>query len=134
MEYQILLDNEWGTVRYHPVDRYIYHTFKQPVGGEAFHHILNTGLKHLREQKAIKWLSDDRENAAFAPEDIEFSVADWGPRAAQAGWKFWALVVPATLAGQSSMSAIVEAFYNLGVRVSVFTEVEKAREWLVKQQ
>jgi hypothetical protein len=133
MEHQILLDNKWATICYHPVDRYIYHTFKQPIGGEPFRHILDTGLEHLREQKATKWLSDDRENAAFAPEDIEFAVTDWGPRAAQAGWKFWALIVPETFAGQASMTSIVEAFYNLGVRVMVFTEVEEGCRWLVKQ-
>jgi hypothetical protein len=111
----------------------MYHTFHKPISGPILRDILNAGQAALAKNKATKWLSDDRNNAEVAPADIEFSVADWGPRAAQAGWKFWALVVPEDIAGRASMTAVVEAFYNLGVRVVVFTDLEEARGWLLKQ-
>ncbi len=131
MSYETILDNEYGCIRYHPTDRYIYHTFYKPLHGEQLRFILNTALDHLKKAGAIKWLSDDRKNGDVNEEDAIFSVTDWGPRAAAAGWKFWALVVPESVAGRADMQQVVEAFFNLGVRVAIFTDLEEARSWLV---
>lgn len=132
MSFQIVLDNESATVRYYPDAGYIHHTFHGPQHGAPFMAIMNTALDHLIANGGTKWLSDDRKNAQFEPPDIEFALQDWGPRAAANGWKFWALVVPESLAGQEGMTAIVQAFWELGVRVAIFTEVEEAREWLLQ--
>lgn len=132
MSFQIVLDNEFATVRYYPAEGYIYHTFHGPMHGEPFKVIMNGALDHLIANGGTKWLSDDRKNAQFNPDDIEFALQDWGPRAANNGWKFWALVVPESVAGQEGMLAIVQLMYELGVRVAIFTEVEEAREWLLK--
>lgn len=132
MTYQTIVDHEWATVRYHPDDKYISHTFHQPISGQIFRETMNAGLDALALNQAQKWLSDDRKNAEFTPEDIDFALNDWGPRAAKAGWKYWALVVPESVAGRSNMTAIVEFFFSLGVRVMVFSDLEKARAWLLK--
>jgi len=131
MEYQTILDNMWATVRYHPGQNYIYHTFHQGIGGDMFRTVMNKGLQALEAHGAQKWLSDDRKNEQFSPDDVKFALSDWGPRAAEAGWKYWALVVPESLAGREGMAHIVEAFHRLGVRVMIFTDLEKARQWLV---
>lgn len=133
MTVNVIFENEHGTVRFDTKGHYVYHTFHGPIGGKPFQEILNTGLDTLAANKAIKWLSDDRKNAEFSPEDVEFAVADWGPRAAAAGWKFWALVVPEDIAARASMQDIVTVFYQLGVRVMIFTDVPSAQEWLLKQ-
>jgi len=134
MAYDIVLDNASATVRYEPKAGYVYHTFHSAQTGVPFRHVMNTALDYLIAHKGSKWLSDDRLNAAFQQEDVVFAVTDWGPRAAANGWKFWALVVPADLAGRASMQDIVETFFNLGVRVSVFSDLDQAREWLVTIQ
>lgn len=132
MALHIVLDNEWATVRYDTDGKYMYHTFHQPITGQIFRTTMNTGLEALQANRATKWLSDDRLNGEFSPEDVGFALSDWGPRAARAGWKFWALVVPESMAGRISMSGIVEAFHELGVRVSVFTDLDEARAWLLR--
>lgn len=131
MSFQTILDNESITVQYYPAEGYIQHTFHGPQTGEPFRRMMNIALDAFIANGGTKWLSDDRKNAQFAPEDIEFALGDWGPRAAASGWKFWALVVPESLAGQEGMTAIVSHFYELGVRVAIFTEVDEAREWLL---
>jgi len=132
MMYKIILDNEWATMRYHEADQYMYHTFHQAIRGPIFRDVMNQGLAVLERYGATKWLSDDRKNAEFTPEDIQFALTDWGPRAAAAGWKFWALVVPEDIAGRAGMQDIATAFFEMGVRLAVFTSVEPAREWLLK--
>ena len=132
MDYEIILENEWGVVRYEPEHKYIYHTFFKDVNGKDVQHILNVGLETLEKYGAIKWLSDDRKNGPIWQEDIDFSLNDWGPRAAAAGWKYWALVVPDEVIGRASMIDVVDAYFQLGVRVQTFTDLETAKKWLLK--
>lgn len=133
MAEQIIVENEWITIRFEDVDRYVYHTFHKPIGGEPFRVNMDKGIEILHTNQAFKWLSDDRLNGEFTPEDIGWSLNDWGPRAAAAGWKLWALVVPESMAGRAGMQDIVAAFWAMGVKVAVFTQLDEARAWLVKQ-
>ncbi len=127
---EIFVDNEYVTLGYNSETQTVFHTFHQFIQGKDLYDALNTGIDVLREKGAVKWLSDDRKNTGVTPEDTDWSMNDWGPRAAQAGWKYWALVVPEELAGRGAMSGIVEQFFNLGVQVMVFTEVKEAQDWL----
>lgn len=131
MAQQIVLDNEWATMVYDSTDKYIYHTIHKHTTGEPMRRLLNAGVDALAQYGAQKWLSDDRCGGETTEEDAKFGATDWGPRAAAAGWKYWALVVPENIAGRASMQGVVEHFFNLGVRVAVFTDVESARAWLV---
>jgi len=130
MAEQIILENEYATIRYITDHKYVYHTFHKPIGGQPFRDILDAGLDALKANNANKWLSDDRNNSEFEPEDAQFAIADWEPRAANAGWKYWALVVPESVAGRAGMVDIVNTFGDLGVKLSLFTDLEKAREWI----
>lgn len=47
-----------------------------------------------------------------------------------AGWKYWAMVVPDSVIGRADHVQYVESFYNTGVRVTVYTETEPALSWL----
>lgn len=72
--------------------------------------MLNVGYNVAKERGIQKWLSDDRKNPELSQEDITFGVQDWGPRMAAIGWKYWALVVPETMAGRASMQQIIEVW------------------------
>ena len=126
----IIIDNEYITVQYRSDIEAVHHTFHQAIEGYVLRNALDAGIGVLQRYGAIKWLSDDRNNAGVSPEDTEWSMNDWGPRAAEAGWKYWALVVPESIAGRVDMSGIVQRFWELGVRVNVFTSVEDAEDWL----
>ena len=132
MEYQVILDNKWGTLRYQPKHKYVYHNFHKPVTGQPFRQFLDVGLETLKKNKTDRWLSDNRNLGKFDPADVEYSVTDWGPRASKAGWKYWALVVPEDIAGRASMQNHIETFHGLGVWVRVFTNLEEARDWIIE--
>jgi len=127
MQEKIIIDNTFATVRHNTQDNYLHHTFHQPISGQPFRTIMNEALDYLTSHQVTKWLSDDRKNAAFRPEDVEFAVADWGPRAAEAGWQHWALVVPEQVAARASMNKIVSVFFTMGVKVVIFTDLNKAK-------
>ncbi|HEX2907285.1 MAG TPA: hypothetical protein VHO69_10525 [Phototrophicaceae bacterium] len=127
------IDNEYATLRYYPDKKIIHHTFHKPISGPEFRQVLNRGIEIMRENEAHKWLSDDRGNMALPPDDTEWSKTDWFPRAREAGWKFWALVVPQDLFARINLKDFVDTYYRQGLRIMVFTEPASAMNWLERQ-
>ena len=97
-----------------------------------FQEALNAGTEALQKNQVRKWLSDDRNNDALTPEGNDWASGDWQPRTIKAGWKYWALVVPQTLAAAGTLTPVVEHLFELGLRMMVFTTVEDAFVWLDK--
>lgn len=125
-----ILSNQYATVVFHYDKKIVHHTFHQPISGEAFRQVLNTGIELLRLHGATKWLSDDRGNGPLSPEDTEWSKTNWFPRAFEAGWKYWALVVPEDIYAQMNLKEFVDSYYEQGLRIMVFVEPDAALRWL----
>ena len=126
----IIVDNEYITVQYLPDKKIIYHSIHKPVDGQLLKDALNAGTDALEKYGACKWLSDDRKNGPLSPEMMEWGRNTWDVRTIAAGWKYWADVVPEALANAGTMIPVVEALYELGLRMMVFTDLEKAIAWL----
>lgn len=126
----IVYDNEFMTVKYLADKGIIYHTIHQPFSGQPFRDAINAGTEALIKYRANKWLSDDRKNGPLSDEDMEWGFTDWNQRAIKAGWRYWAMVVPADLIAAGSLMPTIEDLFRLGLRVSVFAEVDEAIEWL----
>lgn len=125
-----LIQNEYATLVYHTDAKIVHHTFHQPIKGQHFRDVLNKGLEVFIKHGATKWLSDDRNNSALEPEDREWATNDWYTRAAKAGWKYWAMVVPNDIHGRMDVKGYIEQGFEGGIRVMVFTNPQEALEWL----
>jgi hypothetical protein len=125
-----IVDNEYITLQYLPDKKLIYHTIRKPIPDQPLKDALNAGTDALREYGACKWLSDDRKNGPVSPEIAEWGRADWNPRTIAAGWKYWADVVPVELASAGTLSPVIQALFELGLRMMVFTDLEEAFQWL----
>jgi hypothetical protein len=130
MSETILVDNEYITIRYLPEKGIIYHTIHKPVGGPIFRDALNVGTETLKKNGATKWLSDDRKNGPLSAEDIEWGFNDWNKRTIDAGWKYWAVVVPQVVVDAGTLIPTMEALYGLGLRMMVFSDLDEATKWL----
>jgi hypothetical protein len=126
----IIVDNEFITVRYLDDKRIIYHTVHKPIPDQELKDAVNAGTDALIEFGACKWLSDDRLNGPVSPEIAEWGRQDWNPRTIAGGWKYWANVVPKELASAGALTPIIEALFELGLRMMVFSELEPAFQWL----
>ena len=125
-----IVQNEFATLKYYPDDKIVHHVFHQPISGNEFRSVLNTGAETLAKYGGSKWLSDDRKNMALPDEDTQWSVSDWFPRAVKSGWKYWALVVPPDFLARLNLREFVEQYFEQGLRIMVFTEPDEALEWL----
>jgi hypothetical protein len=91
------------------------------------------GTEVLRQNKAEKWLSDDRNNNALTTEDQNWANNVWFPETARAGWKYWALVQPEKVTGQMNMKKQANVVTSGGVTVGTFNDPEAAMDWLVSR-
>ncbi len=134
MDKQTIIDNEFATLLYYPDQGIVYHTFHKPLSGKEFRDVLEAGTKLIQEQHATKWLSDDRENSALTSADTDWGLNDWFPRTIQAGWKYWAMVVPRELVGRLSIKEVMDSYVAQGIeRIMVFTNPNEAMNWLLRQ-
>lgn len=127
-----LIENEHACLWYHPHAKIIHHRFLQPVANEAFRNVLLTGLRLLRDEGAQKWLSDDRNNSILSAEDSAWSQDYWLPFAIQAGWKYWAILLPNNARGKVNLrrlASFVEDKYR--VNVKLFSDPDDAWQWLI---
>lgn len=126
-----VIDHELATLIYYPDSKIVHHIFHKPISGEPFREIVNTGVELLQKNGAIKWLSDDRTNTAFPDDDTEWGKVHWFPRALEAGWKYWALIVPPDVAARMNLKEFVDTFSQQGLRIMLFATTEDALEWLI---
>lgn len=127
---ETIIDNEFATLLYYPDKKIVHHKFHKFFTGQPLRDVLNRGTELLREHGAHKWLSDDRDFAALHPDDREWGMVDWNPRTVEAGWRYWAVVMPAAAVGQMSTKRLIETFSELGVEVQAFSDLDEALKWL----
>lgn len=128
-----LLATDDVTVVFYPDENIVHHTILQPITGDSVRNMLNTSLTAMQQHHACKLLGDDRKNVgAVSKADEEWGNTEWFPAMLDAGWKFWAFVVPDDIATRMNMNEFVERYFQHGIRVMVFTNPEEAFDWLVK--
>jgi hypothetical protein len=125
-----LIDNDFITLYFHEDDQIIHHVYKNGIHGDYLKDGLNAGTDKLIETGAVKWLSDNRAIEGVTNEESAWINEVWLPRTIEAGWKFWALVVPENVMGQMNMIQFVNSFAEKGVKVMVFTDDDNAMTWL----
>ena len=129
----IVIDNEFVTLLYHSDKQFVHHTIHQPIDGQVFRFLLTQGRELLENHSATKWLSDNRGMAPLTPADMEWSTTEWIPCTLEAGWKYWALVVSNESQARANLAPVVNTFYDQGLQIMIFTNLEEAVEWLDRQ-
>ena len=130
METQVIIDNEYATLWYHPEAKTVHHQFHKFIHGDAFREILNRGIEVCATFGAHKWLSDDRHNSTLTKEDGEWAIVDWSQRVFAAGWKYWAVVLPDRKIGQTNLNLFMREYIARGLEVRVFEDPDEALKWL----
>jgi hypothetical protein len=132
MHREIIFDVSGLTLWYYPISRVIHHQMDKYPGTETLEASLNAGLELMRTRRARKWLSDDRNGGALPKSHHEWGQKVWGPKAASAGWKYWALLPPEAMLGSVNMLRLVEIYKALGVVAKTFPNTGEAMDWLTR--
>ncbi|MBI9051913.1 MAG: hypothetical protein JEZ00_21030 [Anaerolineaceae bacterium] len=130
MTQKLIVENEFGSLWYHPEHKIVHHQWHKFIYGDVFRELLLKGTSTMKENGANKWLSDDRKNPAVRKEDMEWGQTNWFPQSVQAGWKYWAIVQPEAVIAQMNMKQLVETYSQAGIEAQFFTSLEEAQKWL----
>jgi hypothetical protein len=130
MDKEVILENEFTTVFFYPTTKIIHHQFHKFTHGEEFRNALMKGTAIFENNRANKWLSDDRKNPVMKQEDMTWTKTEWRPEIIKAGLKYWAIVLPESTVGQMAINKIVKEYKNLGVTLQLFTDPDEALMWL----
>lgn len=125
-----IMETDAASLWFHPESGIVHHRFKRPVEGDDLKQVFETGLELLKREGACKWLSDDRANSSLAPDDALWARRDWAPRAAAAGWEYWAIVLPKSVIATMDMATHMDHGRQLGLDVQVFSDPLLALAWL----
>jgi len=133
MEAVTLYDHEQVTVWYYPEKKMIHHKMHQYLHGQIFREALMAGAEAMQKYRALKWLSDDRNNPVLNPEDQQWGIDVWQPKVIEAGWKYWAIIQPEQFVAKMRMMKLAEMYASLGVTVQMFSDPDEAMKWLENQ-
>ncbi|MEM6529023.1 MAG: hypothetical protein AAF653_12065, partial [Chloroflexota bacterium] len=124
-------ENEHVVMYYHEDTRIVHHKYQPTIKGEFIREQLTMGVELLKEHGANKWLSDNSLFNNLPEEDNQWIINDWFPEALQAGWKYYALVVPEDDMGKMNMVQFTSTFTSMDIAARVFVDADRAMEWLV---
>ena len=125
-----IMEDEFAGLWYHPDSNVVHHEIRGFLPRGFFPKILTTGADCLEEHRAQKWLSDDRSSVIIAEEDVRWTAAVWAPRVIEAGFRYWAVVTPASEVAAAQMAGCVEVYRKQGVTVEQFKKAGDALAWL----
>lgn len=130
MDKELIVDTAYASLWYYPEDKIIHHEFHKFIHGDMFRDVLMQGFETFRHHGVQKWLSDDRKNTTVPQSDIEWANENWFTAMKEAGWQYWAMVMPDSKVGQASMRRIIESYSARGVTVETFDTPQDALDWL----
>lgn len=134
MSERVILENEFVTLKYHEDTKIVHHELHQFVPGERFRECLMKGLEVMKEHLATKWLSNDKKNGAIPREEREWMNREWSGMALEAGWKYWAIVIPMTATGKMTIARVMQnSKLNEHLTIEGFEDADAAYEWLARQ-
>lgn len=100
---------------------------------EEFRMGMDQLIRLMREKNIGKVLADARKMGAIAPEDQDWSIQDWLPRAFEAGYRRIAIVVSEDIFNQMSVEDIMSRVEGMDFVTKYFPGLEEGRAWLATQ-
>ena len=106
--------------------------FRDCAVGKEFRGALMRALDAVRENHAVRYLSDTRKVKVIVHEDQRWADETWFPLAAAAGLKRFAAVTAGAGLGKLTVEEVFDAVHLKGFELSKFRTVADARRWLAE--
>ena len=90
---------------------------------------LDAIIRALKAHHGSRWLLDARKMKVLKQSDQDWISQNWLPRAAAAGLKLAAVVLPVSMVAMTNVEDVARVSEN-GIDTRFFSTVEEAGEWL----
>ncbi len=127
----IYSDQPCASVHWKDEDRIVWVEWKKTPDSVSFRSTLDAGIELITQKQGQRWLADCLKMGPVAIEDTRWANEDWASRAALAGVKRLAFVMPQRVSAAIS----VKGFANEGgekLNSRYFNDFEEARRWLLE--
>ena len=119
---------------FHESEKIIHHQIHEPLSDDELKEMLLRGAELFEENGLEKWLSDDRKQGPISEEIERWGQEVWNQRMFDAGWKYWALVLPKEALGpDNKVRSLIFTFSKIGGAMKLFSDADLAMKWLVEQ-
>lgn len=125
-----IIENEYASLWFYPESGIVHHKIHKFMRKGLYQELVTAGVECLEKYSATKWLSDNRANPVVRHQDIDWVNTVSVPRAIRAGFKYWALVMPAKEIGKMQMRELSEELGRQGIAVKAYSDPDHAMEWL----
>jgi hypothetical protein len=114
---------------------YVESSTDRDLSTDEFRENMERLLALFQEKKARKCLADMSKLGVISPENLAWSETDWWPRCRKTQMKIFAMVLPKSLAAHMAFDKATKKWDTdaWGQVRAFFANVERAREWLLKQ-
>jgi hypothetical protein len=115
---------------YYPTLKIIHHQMIRMPSSETFRTLLASGAQLVERHGASKWLSDDRGNTVLRDHDLGWAEGEWLTRVLRSGFKYWAIVPPASAVGTLAMHRLATENIERGLLTFIAESPAAALGWL----
>lgn len=122
-----------ASVRWSHLDSMVIEEWEGWADTTEFTALLMAGIRALTEHRGKLWLADCRRQRVLKPSDQEWADKEWTPRAAAAGLKRFAVVLPASGLASTNLKNREATWRSKGLEVGYFGAPEEARAWLASE-
>ncbi|HEY8634276.1 MAG TPA: hypothetical protein VIO34_04875 [Candidatus Dormibacteraeota bacterium] len=128
---KVYLDTPYVSVRWDGVGNWMFVEWKAWANSTEYRAALETVLLALRESRATRNLIDATHAGVVADDDQVWLIENWIPRAAAAGRRWTAIVMPKSALGRTISENIGRREKpNARTEARYFETVEDAAAWL----
>ena len=129
-----VVDNDVYSAWCYPTKSLIQHKWHQYCFGDVFRSNMTKAMDAFEKYNCTKWLSDDRDFAgALHPDDWKWGEVYFTDRLVPKGWKYSAMVLPATGLAKISTTALINYFASKGLEARFFSDFNEAKKWILEQ-
>jgi len=122
-------DESFATVTYDGDIDAVVARMAEFAEGESFRTYMDSIIDAIEAERTDCVIADTSQMGALTDDDQAWSVADWAPRAEDAGLDHMALVMPEGIVAEMSVESVMEMADD-DIERELFDDVGDARDWV----
>lgn len=126
----LYFDKPWMTISFDEGLQAVHLEWKRYAEGEEFRSGFLVGLELLQQKRLCRWLGDCRLLGPMTQADQQWINEEWHPRAAAAGMRWVAIVLPRAAVARLGMTSIKSRVSHAELVMANFADLDSARDWL----
>src|SRR6266576_4554958 len=127
---KVYLDTPYILIRWDGHGPWVYVKWRAWANSSEYRAAQEVVLLALRENHGSRNLIDSTDRKVFSEEDQKWLLENWMPRAAAAGRRWTAIVLPKTALGRTIAENLDRHPQSKKINVKLFENVEDAIAWL----